>query len=98
MGHLCRDRLHYNLLTFLHSMHNANDKLMRWLLFLQPYTINVCRIKGNDNVMADALSRMPCQFHFQDPLSWGLKEECDGPGPFYQFLFGLRVFFLAGSP
>lgn len=46
----------HNPLTFLSSMQNSNQRLMRWL-FLQPYHFDVCHIKGRDNVMADALSR-----------------------------------------
>lgn len=50
----------HNLLTFLTGMQNANHRLMRWVLFLQPYTFNVKHIKGRENVLADALSRAPC--------------------------------------
>ena len=47
----------HNPLTFLQSLQNPNQRLMRWALFLQPYTLNICHIRGVDNVMADALSR-----------------------------------------
>lgn len=62
LGHLCPWPFTPTnpLLTFLHSMHNANHRLMRWLLFLQPYTLSVCHIKSSNNAMTDALSRMPC--------------------------------------
>nr|XP_020483649.1 uncharacterized protein LOC109978764 isoform X2 [Labrus bergylta]XP_020516972.1 uncharacterized protein LOC110006084 isoform X2 [Labrus bergylta] len=46
-----------NHLTFLSSMQNSNQRLRRWLLFLQPYNFNICHLKRRDNVMADALSR-----------------------------------------
>lgn len=36
---------------------NSNQRLMRWALFLQSYNLNICHIKGLENVMADALSR-----------------------------------------
>ena len=49
----------HNPLTFLHSLQNPNQRLMRWALFLQPYTLNIRHIRGVDNVMADALSRAP---------------------------------------
>ncbi|KAL2091618.1 hypothetical protein ACEWY4_013881 [Coilia grayii] len=47
----------HNPLTFLHSLQNPNQRLMRWALFLQPYDLQIRHIKGVDNVMADALSR-----------------------------------------
>lgn len=49
----------HNPLTFLHSLQNANQRLMRWALFLQPYRLSIRHIKGVENVMADALSRAP---------------------------------------
>lgn len=49
----------HNPLTFLHSLKNANQRLMRWALFLQPYRLSIRHIKGVENVMADALSRAP---------------------------------------
>ena len=47
----------HNPLTFLHSLQNPNQRLMRWALFLQPYNLQINHIRGVDNVMADALSR-----------------------------------------
>lgn len=47
----------HNPLTFLSSLQNTNQRLMRWALFLQPYNLSIRHIKGSDNVMADALSR-----------------------------------------
>lgn len=49
----------HNPLTFLRSLQNPNQRLMRWALFLQPYHLDIRHIKGKDNVMADALSRAP---------------------------------------
>lgn len=49
----------HNPLTFLSSLQNANQRLMRWALFLQPYNLSIRHIKGSDNVIADALSRAP---------------------------------------
>ncbi|XP_053294792.1 uncharacterized protein LOC128455141 [Pleuronectes platessa] len=49
----------HNPLTFLKSLQNPNQRLMRWALFLQPYNLDIRHIKGTDNVMADALSRAP---------------------------------------
>lgn len=47
----------HNPLTFLHSLQSPSQRLMRWVLFLQPYNLNIQHIRGVDNVMADALSR-----------------------------------------
>lgn len=46
-------------LTFLHSLQSQSQRLMRWILFLQPYSLTVKHIKGSDKVVADALSRVP---------------------------------------
>lgn len=51
----------HNPLTFLNSLHCPNQRLIRWSLFLQSYSLEIHHIKGKDNVVADALSRAPCQ-------------------------------------
>lgn len=44
----------HNSLTFcIHCI----QRLMRWVLFLQPYNLNIRHNKGVDNVIAHALSR-----------------------------------------
>ena len=48
----------HNLLTFLCKMSNKNERLTRWSLLLQEYDIIIHHIKGKDNVIADALSRL----------------------------------------
>jgi hypothetical protein len=48
----------HNPLTFLHKMSNKNKKLTRWSLLLQEYDIVIQHIKGKDNVITDALSRV----------------------------------------
>ena len=50
----------HNHLTFLHSLQNPNQRLMRWCLFLQPYTLDIRHVKGTENVFADALSLELC--------------------------------------
>lgn len=47
----------HNPLTF--PLQNPNQRLMRWSLFLQPYNLEIRHIKGTENVVADALSRVP---------------------------------------
>ena len=48
----------HNPLVFLHRMKNANQRLMRWSLMLQEYPLAIQHIKGSENVVADALSRI----------------------------------------
>ncbi|KAI2643088.1 Retrovirus-related Pol polyprotein from transposon 17.6 [Labeo rohita] len=49
----------HNPLTFLQSLRSPNQRLIRWALLLQPYSLDIRHIRGRDNVMADALSRSP---------------------------------------
>ncbi|KAL2078791.1 hypothetical protein ACEWY4_026476 [Coilia grayii] len=46
-------------LKFLWRMRNANQRLMRWSLILQPFNLEIKHTRGTDNVVADALSRVP---------------------------------------
>ena len=46
-------------LTYLQTMRNNNDRLMRWAAYLQQWSPNIKHIKGTDNVIADYLSRNP---------------------------------------
>ena len=46
-------------LTFLHSLQCSNQRLIRWSLFLQSYTLDIRHVKGTENVVADALSWAP---------------------------------------
>ena len=47
----------HNPLTFLKTMKNKNQRLVRWSLALQEYTLEIQHIPGSGNVVADALSR-----------------------------------------
>lgn len=49
----------HNPLTFLNSLQYLNQRLIRWLLFLQSYCLDVRYVKGVGNVIAGALSRAP---------------------------------------
>lgn len=49
----------YNPLTFLQSLRSPNQRLLRWAILLQPYSLEIRHIRGRGNVMADALSRSP---------------------------------------
>ena len=48
----------HNPLTFLEKNKFANQRLLRWSLFLQPYNVTIHHIRGKDNIIADALSRI----------------------------------------
>jgi len=48
----------HNPLTFIDRMKNKNQRLLRWSLYLQEYNLDIRHIKGKDNLIADALSRV----------------------------------------
>ena len=47
----------HNPLTFLKTMKNKNQRLVRWSLALQEYNLDIQHIPGSANEVADALSR-----------------------------------------
>ena len=48
----------HRALVFLNSANHTNDRIMRWAMLLQPYSIVFQDIPGKDNVGADYLSRL----------------------------------------
>ena len=48
----------HNPLTFLEKFKHKSQRLFRWSLILQPYSLDVKHIKGQHNVIADCLSRV----------------------------------------
>ena len=48
----------HNPLSFLHKLKNKNQRLLRWSLMLQEYDLDIRHIKGRDNIIPDALSRV----------------------------------------
>ncbi|MDA3067896.1 Ty3/Gypsy family RNase HI domain-containing protein [Campylobacter sp. JMF_01 NE2] len=48
----------HNPLSFLHKLKNKNQRLLRWSLMLQEYNLEIRHIKGRDNIIPDALSRV----------------------------------------
>ncbi len=48
----------HNPLTFLPRMYNQNQRLMRWALVVQNYDLEIRHKRGQENVVADALSRV----------------------------------------
>ena len=47
----------HNPLTFLKTMKNKNQRLVRWSLALQEYNLKIQHITGSENVVADASSK-----------------------------------------
>ena len=47
----------HNPLTFLSKIESKDQSLTRWSLFLQEYNLDVKHIPGEQNLVADALSR-----------------------------------------
>lgn len=48
----------HNPLVFIDRMRNQNQRIMRWSLILQQYPLKIQHIRGKDNLVADALSRV----------------------------------------
>ena len=48
----------HNPLVFINRIRNHNQRLSRWGLLLQEYNLDVHHIRGKENVIADALSRV----------------------------------------
>ena len=52
----------------------SNDRIARWRLLLEEYGPTYVHIKGSDNVVADALSRMEADFQAKMPSADSLTE------------------------
>ena len=48
----------HNPLSFLHKLKNKNQRLLKWSLLLQEFNLDIRHIKGKDNIIPDALSRV----------------------------------------
>ena len=48
----------HNPLSFLHKLKNKNQRLLRWSLLLQEFNLDIRHMKGKDNIIPDALSRV----------------------------------------
>ena len=48
----------HNPLVFMSRMKDKNQKILRWSLIIQRYNLEIRHIKGKDNIIADALSRI----------------------------------------
>ena len=48
----------HNPLSFLHKLKNKNQRLLRWSLLLPELNLDIGHIKGKDNIIPDALSRV----------------------------------------
>ena len=48
----------HNPLVFIQRMKGKNQKILRWSLLLQQYNLKISHVKGKENAVADALSRI----------------------------------------
>ena len=48
----------HNPLIFIDKMKSSNQWLLQWSLLFQEYKVKIHHIRGKDNVIADALSRI----------------------------------------
>ena len=48
----------HNPLSFLHKLKYKNQRLLRWSLLLQEFNLDIRHIKGKDDIIPDALSRV----------------------------------------
>lgn len=48
----------HNPIMFINKMKDKNQRLLQWNLTLQQYDIQIYHIRGKENVIADALSRV----------------------------------------
>ena len=49
----------YAALTYLHITATVSRRNARWLEFLSQFTFDIKHIKGKENVVADAFSKIP---------------------------------------
>ena len=57
---------HRALLGIFSSSLNTSSRVVKWVMRLQPFTFVVESVKGKDNVVADALSRIPWDVKFKE--------------------------------
>lgn len=57
---------HMNL---VHTVEHANDRILRWRLYLEDFHPTFIHLKGQDNTIADGLSRAPLQERQTGPMT-----------------------------
>ncbi|XP_052172242.1 uncharacterized protein LOC127788168 [Diospyros lotus] len=64
-------------LKYLLTKQDAKPRLLRWILLLQEFHIEIRDKKGVENVVADHLSRLPCQNlnQFENPIQDSFPDE-----------------------
>ena len=63
----------------------SNDRITRWRLLLEEYSPTFVHIKGTDNIVADALSRLERIDNRDPPLGKGTGPGDDTPGVFMAY-------------
>ena len=72
-------------LTFLNRCVITSNRVARWLLAIQQYDIEICHIKGANNVLADILSRYPSEFSIAE------TRELSRPGTIMVHAIDLKI-------
>ena len=84
LEYVLRD-MHFTLRTdhknFLYINEDGSAKVRRWKLAIQEYNFDIEHIAGEENVAADAFSRL-CERHLD--LGAAILNNFDGPIPAYQ--------------
>ena len=79
-------------LKFLLKKKEANPKLVRWILLLQEFDIEIKDKRGSENIVADHLSRIniddPLPLPFQDSFP---DEHIGSPIPWYAHIVNYQV-------
>lgn len=68
-------RTDHKALIWLSKLKEPNAKLYRWKLKLQDYDYSIEHVKGKDNLVADALSRIEIHHTDSDSLKVNLEED-----------------------
>uniref|UniRef100_A0A0L8GXP3 Reverse transcriptase RNase H-like domain-containing protein n=1 Tax=Octopus bimaculoides TaxID=37653 RepID=A0A0L8GXP3_OCTBM len=47
----------HNPLVFINKVKGTNQRILRWSLYLQQFSLTICHIAGNANLLTDVLSK-----------------------------------------
>ncbi|XP_048126327.1 uncharacterized protein LOC125311958 [Alosa alosa] len=81
----CHEKQDHRALTWINTMKNKNARVTRWYLELQPFQFCVRHKRGQQNVVADYLSRLPSIATLGEEggnvtrSSFGTRHQCTTP-------------------